>query len=454
MSSSRSRKKAWVVTVDMGYGHQRAAYPLRDIAYDGVITMNNYKGLPAQERKAWEQSRGGYEWVSRVQTKTFLGHALFELFDRLQEIPRFYPRRDLSRPNMQLNQTFNFIEKRGIGKHLFENVLSKSPRLPLVCTFFLPAFAAEIYGYKGDIYCQVCDADVSRTWVPRDPKRSRIKYLAPNTRVVERLKLYGVREENIFLTGFPLPKENIGGEQMDILKRDIGSRIINLDPNGLTRHKFGHIINYHIGKKYIPKKSNHPLTLTFAIGGAGAQATIGEQIIRSLQEKIMNGEIHLALVAGVRSEVQKFYKEVIKDCGLTRYLNDGISILYRKTKEEYFEAFNELLRVSDILWTKPSELSFYAGLGIPLIMAPSVGSQEDFNRIWLKTIAGGITQDDPRYTDEWLFDWIQSGWLARASLNGFAEAPILGTYNIERLIFGGSNRAMSSVEEAIPLATF
>jgi hypothetical protein len=196
-------KKAWVVTVDMGYGHQRAAYPLRDIAYKDVITINNYKGLPAEERKMWEQSREGYEIISRMQANSFFGKALFELFDKIQEIPSFYPRRDLSHPTFQLTQTYRLMEKKGLGRHLFTHVLSENDTLPLICTFFVPAFAAEFYGYRGEIYLQVCDADVSRSWVPRDPKKSRIKYLAPNRRVIERLKLYGVLEENIFFTGFP-----------------------------------------------------------------------------------------------------------------------------------------------------------------------------------------------------------------------------------------------------------
>ena len=51
---------------------------------------------------------------------------------------------------------------------------------------------------------------MSRTWVSKDPKRSRINFFAPNKRVVERLKEYGVPENRIFFTGFPLPKENIG----------------------------------------------------------------------------------------------------------------------------------------------------------------------------------------------------------------------------------------------------
>ncbi len=431
------QQKAWVITVDMGYGHQRAAYPLHDIAYGGIIAMNDYKGLPAEERQAWEQSREGYEFISRLKAKSIIGKVAFDLFDKIQEIPQFYPRRDLSRPNLQLYQTYYMIERQGVGKHLFSEVLSKNSKLPLIATFFLPAFAAEIYGYEGDIYCTVCDADVSRTWVPKNPKKSRIKYLAPNKRVAERLKLYGVREENVFFTGFPLPKENIGGVGMSVLKKDLGDRLVMLDPLKMTQHKFGHIINYHIGKKFLPKKRPvRPLTLTFAVGGAGAQSDIGIHIVQSLRQKILSKEINLIVVAGTRKEVHDEYLALINELKLKKMLNNGLSILFEKTKQEYFETFNKALRTTDILWTKPSELSFYTALGLPIIMAPSIGSQEDFNRIWLKTVAGGISQDDPRYTDEWLFEWINSGWLARAALNGFMEAPVLGTYNIERVIIG------------------
>jgi hypothetical protein len=141
------------------------------------------------------------------------------------------------------------------------------------------------------------------------------------------------------------------------------------------------------------------------------------------------------VIAGVREEVCKQYRGVIKELRLEKEFGCHVDILYKKTKTEYFTAFNKILRNTDILWTKPSELSFYTALGLPIIMAPSVGSQEDFNRIWLKTIGGGISQDDPRYTDEWLFDWIKNGWLARAALNGFSNAEIMGTYEIENLLF-------------------
>ncbi len=47
-----------------------------------------------------------------------------------------------------------------------------------------------------------------------------------------------------------------------------------------------------------------------------------------------------------------------------------IRIVWGSTLEEYFAAFTQCMRTTDILWTKPSELSFYCGLGIPIIMAP------------------------------------------------------------------------------------
>lgn len=238
---------------------------------------------------------------------------------------------------------------------------------------------------------------------------------------------------------------------MTILKKDIGSRIVNLDPRRLTQHKFGHIINYHIGKSHIPKKSNHPLTLTFAVGGAGAQSGLAQQILESLRMKIVEKKIRVVLVAGTRTDVVATFKHALKECGLSRELSRGVHILFDEEKHEYFKSFNEVLRTTDVLWTKPSELSFYVALGIPIIMAPSVGSQEDFNRIWLKTVAAGITQDDPRYTDEWLFDWIESGWLARAALNGFVEAPVMGTYVIDKIVTGRDHE-YESIEEKTAIA--
>ena len=59
-----------------------------------------------------------------------------------------------------------------------------------------------------------------------------------------------------------------------------------------------------------------------------------------------------------------------------------------------------MLLDTDILWTKPSELSFYAGLGLPIIMAPSVGAQERFNKAWLRAIGAAIPREFKLDIDE------------------------------------------------------
>ena len=40
--------------------------------------------------------------------------------------------------------------------------------------------------------------------------------------------------------------------------------------------------------------------------------------------------------------------------------------------DAYWHAFNGTLADVDVIWTKPSEMVFYAGLGIPLILALNV----------------------------------------------------------------------------------
>ena len=49
--ADRHFRKAWVVTVDMGYGHERASHALNDLAYSDVIVANNYPGIPEAERE-------------------------------------------------------------------------------------------------------------------------------------------------------------------------------------------------------------------------------------------------------------------------------------------------------------------------------------------------------------------------------------------------------------------
>ncbi|MCX6720070.1 MAG: hypothetical protein NTV36_03115, partial [Candidatus Staskawiczbacteria bacterium] len=335
-------KKAWVIAADMGYGHQRTAYPLRNIAFgEKIINANSYDGIPEKDKIFWQQTRALYEFISRFKKIPILGDFLFSVLDRFQKILSYYPKRDLSAPNFTLKNTFYFI-KNGWGRDLIER-LKKNP-LPLVSTFFTPAFMAEDSQYPGQIYCVVCDADINRTWAPLNPKKSKIKYFAPCTWVRDRLKLYGVDSKNIFLTGYPLPQENIGGN-LEIAKENLKNRLVNLDPAKRYRKIYAPLIAGALGK--LPEKSNHPLTIMFSIGGAGAQKEICLNIINSLKEKIKNKELRFIIAVGVRGELKKYFTENIK--GLK--FDDWMHILSASTVNEYFKIFNETLHETDVLWT-------------------------------------------------------------------------------------------------------
>ncbi len=422
----QTEKKAWVIAVDMGYGHQRTAYPLRDLAFGSkIINANNYNGIPLKDKKFWQTNKAFYEFISRFRRVPFIGDKIFQFFDSFQRILGYYPKRDLSKSNFTGKLIFSSI-KRGWGKDLIEK-LKKNP-LPLVTTFFTPAFMAEELDYPNDIYCIICDADIARAWVSQNPQKSKIKYFAPCSWARDRLKLYGIDPKNIVLTGYPLPKENLGSKNLEILKKDLSYRLLNLDPNGKYRKIYNPLIKGYLGQ--LPRLPNHPLTIMFSIGGAGAQKEIGVLIVNSLKEKIQAKQLRVILSVGVREELRKYFVNHIKDLNL-----DGwVHILSGKNMTEYFEKFNQYLRTTDILWTKPSELSFYAGLGIPIIIAPTIGSQEDFNKRWLLHIGAGALQENPKYTHQWLFDLLNAGDLAEMAMQGFVEVEQLGTYNIERFV--------------------
>lgn len=427
-------QRAWVVDVNMGYGHSRAAFVLRDLGGGEVITANAYKGIPKSDLAWWRRTQHAYEFISRLKPVPFIGPLAFGLMDDLQRIPAFYPRRDLSAPNIQVRSIYHSIG-RGFGRHLIET-LAKKP-LPLVTTFFSVAFMADVHDYPGDIYCITTDADISRAWAPLDPKRSRIVYIASNGRVVERLKLYGVRESKIVLTGFPLPKELIGGPHATRAKQQLMARICNLDPRGIFTSRYANVLATELGEEHCrAPEDRHPLTVLYSVGGAGAQRRLGVEIMQGLRHKIARREVRFILSSGTRKDVARYYQRAAADLHLEGALGESLLIPVFDTRTDYFAGFIKHLETTDVLWTKPSELSFYTGVGLPVIIAPPIGSQEDFNQVWLQYVGGGVPQGDPRFASEWLFDWIDSGGLARMAWNGYAEAPTHGTYRIEDLVLG------------------
>ncbi len=420
-------QKAWIVSADMGYGHQRAVFPLKHVAEEGLITVGRNDDSTEKEKKQWVRLLNLYESFSRARGIPIIGKPIFALLDAVMHIPDFYPIRNLSRSTYQVD----LLEK-NIAAGLCTGMLKKisSRQLPLVTSFYAPAIAADLNGVE-PIYCIVCDADINRVWVAKQPWESRINYFSPCSKAAQRLRSYGVPEERIFNTGFPLPLDLIG-KNLSVLKQDLGQRLFHLDPNGRFRALHGKTVEHFLGKKNCRFAKDRTLTITYAVGGAGAQKEIGARIAYSLRHKLHGNEVRINLVAGIRPEVRAYFDDVKSDLQ-----TENITVIYGETLHEYFQRFNNAMHETDILWTKPSELSFYAGLGIPIIMTPTIGAQERFNRQWLFEIHAGMKQENPDYTEQWLFDLLENGRIADMAWSGFLKARKLGTEKILEVLSTG-----------------
>jgi hypothetical protein len=192
-----------------------------------------------------------------------------------------------------------------------------------------------------------------------------------------------------------------------------------------------------LGARPEPARSER-VTVTFAVGGAGAQAEIGMMLAQSLKPAILDRRLRLILIAGIHHLVEKAFLEIAHRIGLGAALGDGLVIVRLDDKPTYFDRFNALMRETDILWTKPSELSFFSALGIPIVMAPPIGSQESKNQRWLTDKGCAVEQYNPRTALEWLLDLLEEGVFAEKALTGFIKNRKLGVLKIEEVLATGT----------------
>jgi hypothetical protein len=422
--------KAWIISANMGLGHMRAAYPLMELSNGNIMSFGEDEGMSKSDKKLYKLFKHSYETMSRIREFPVFGPHLFNLFDRLQNIQPYYPLKDRSASSFQANYLERLIRK-GFGSYLHEIISARE--LPVITTFYASAIAVEKHTDL-DVYCIICDSDINRVWVSKNPKKSRIKYLVPCGQAMRRLMQYGVSPDKIFLTGFPLPMQNIGDESMNILKRDLSSRITRLDPTHQFRTIHEEECKYYLGSAYPALETDQPITVTYCVGGAGAQKELAAEILYSLKDLIIAGIIKVNLVAGIRREVNDYFVKIINKNGLK---GKNVKIVYNSNILKYFEEFSEILHYTDILWSKPSEISFYCGLGIPIVVSPPIGSHEKGNMKWLNEIGASLPMENPKYCNEWLMDYVNGGRLAQAAWHGFLYARKIGTLKIIEIIESG-----------------
>jgi hypothetical protein len=425
-------RKPLVVAVEMGYGHLRAAQPIADLLGEPVVHVDRPPLALPDEARLWNRVRAAYELTSRVSQVPVLGSPLKWGLDRLTSIPHLHPYRDLSAPTHGV-LTLDRLIRRRLGQGLVEE-LRRSGR-PLLTTFYTPAVLADRAGLD-DVWCVVTDTDVNRIWAPVDAGATRIRYLVPTHRAGKRLRQYGVPQDRIHFTGFPLPHELVGGPELPVLTRNLAARVVRLDRDGEFRRECPEELAHFLGPLPREEEGRPPL-ITYAVGGAGAQAGMAGQFLPGLRPEIEAGRLRLALVAGVRPEVKHVFEECLDEAGLSGAVGNGIEILFQPAMEAYLRSMNALLARTDVLWTKPSEMCFFAALGMPLVCAPPVGVHERFNRRWVRESGAGVKQRDARFAAEWLSDMLSEGTLAAAAWAGFMRLPKFGLYRILETVARG-----------------
>lgn len=432
-----------IAAVDMGYGHLRAAYALAETLRGEVLKADSAPLVSPAERKSWESARGVYEFVSRTSQLPWIGRPFRSILSGLTHIPELHPYRDLSHATWPVRRLDRMIEK-GLGEGIVKR--TKETGLPLLTTFYVPAIAASKAGCP-EVYCVVTDSDIHRIWVPASPQTASTRYFVPSPRAMRRLLSYGVPKQQIEFTGFPLPDSLIGGAAMPVLRRNLLRRLTRLDPEGIFRKIYSQELLQFLGELPEQTEDSAPL-LTFAVGGAGAQTRIVRQFLPGFREDVKAGRIRIALSAGMRREVAEDLLASIEDAGLGPCLGREVRVLHEPDFPSYYARFNELLGESDILWTKPSEMTFYAALGIPLIFSWPVGHHEKCNRRWAIESGAGLKQSNPRFASQWIGEWLSDGTLAAAAWSGFTRLPKFGTHRIWEAI--RSTKSNSTPAEARP----
>jgi hypothetical protein len=420
--------KPTVVAIDMGYGHLRPARAIATMLGCPVLLADEPPLADADEQRGWATTRRFYETMSRISATPWVGRPFRALLNTVTSIPHLHPFRDLSGRTIGV-RLIEHSARSGLGRSMVAHLQERNSAL--VSTFYSPAVLADFHGYDR-IYCVVTDSDVNRVWAPIEPHQSKIHYFAPSGRVVRRLRAYGVSKDQVELTGFPLPHSLLGGARLAQLKANLLPRLVRLDQNGIFRHQFAEELE-SLGPLPVADAAPH---LAFAVGGAGAQVEMSSRFLPSLRELLISDRLRLTLIAGTKREVRDLFDLELERAGLARELGRSVRILYEPDIDAYFDRFDALLAEVDILWTKPSELTFYAALGIALVFAPAIGVHEYYNERWALENGAGLRQRDPSVTSEWLGEWLSDGTLAAAAWAGHKRLPCRGLYRIlERLGF-------------------
>lgn len=192
------------------------------------------------------------------------------------------------------------------------------------------------------------------------------------------------------------------------------------------------------------------------IGGAGAQKTYLTEVLETSVDLLRSGEAKFFINTGDHDSVYAHFREVVERLGLEfeeiRAWNDlkefvarnklsdkedsrlkPVTLLNFLTHSEAYSATDILVRVSDVLITKPGELAFYP---IPKIFIRRVGDHEEKSALYSLDLGeGSVECREPSHAFDILLLFVKSPEVSMRMNDCVIVQASKGTYS-------GSKRAV------------
>ena len=194
------------------------------------------------------------------------------------------------------------------------------------------------------------------------------------------------------------------------------------------------------------REKNKPMRILLSVGGAGAGEKQFLAIMRKLLPLTKTGKVSLFLnfgdhlsmlerlekkLPGLSKQGKNFFNEYDKFLDYVERIRDGESDpLILVENDNIFEAVystNALMRVADLLITKPSELVFYP---IPKVFQRHIGGHEVYGGIYGKELGDAMEEcPDKKSMDAMLDSLLNDSKLYLSMVDRILELKKEGVYN-------------------------
>ena len=195
------------------------------------------------------------------------------------------------------------------------------------------------------------------------------------------------------------------------------------------------------------RKANHaPMRFLLTIGGAGAQKEIFAAILRHLMPSVVEGKASVfvnigdyrevwdylcASVSGLQGQTVTHFDHWEETCsycdGLLRGSTGGVHVFWHSDIFEAVYCTNLLMRASDVLVTKPSELAFYP---IPKLFIQRIGGHERWGAIHSSELGDGSLEcEDIPHTLQMLDLFLEEGELLQQMCSSIISNKAQGVYD-------------------------